>query len=58
MDADKDNPTSWRTMESLGGKNRKEFFDNKNSHCIVKDYEIKVNESINNNSAIYEPMVK
>ena len=58
MDADKDNPTSWRTMESLGGKNIREFFDNENAHCIVKDYEINVNESINNNSAIYEPMIK
>ena len=58
MDADKDNPASWRTMESLGGKNIREFFDNENSNCIVKDYEINVNESINNNSAIYEPMIK
>lgn len=58
MDADKANPASWRTMESLGGKNIREFFDNENAHCIVKDYEINVNESINNNSAIYEPMIK
>jgi len=58
MDADKDNPASGRTMESLGGKNIREFFDNENSNCIVKDYEINVNESINNNSAIYEPMIK
>ncbi len=58
MDADKDNPASWRTIESLGGKNIKEFFDNENAHCIVKDYEINVNESINHYSAIYEPMIK
>lgn len=58
MDADKDNPASWCTIESLGGKNIKEFFDNENAHCIVKDYEINVNESINHYSAIYEPMIK
>ena len=58
MDAAKTNPASWRTMESLGGKNIGEFFDNENVHCIVKDYEINVNESIKNNSFIYEPMIK
>lgn len=58
MDADKDNLASWRTMESLGGINIREFFDNENAHCIVKDYEINVDESINNNSNIYEPMIK
>lgn len=58
MDADKDNPSSWRTMESLGGVNIREFFDDKIAHCIVKDYEINVDESIKSNSAIYEPMIK
>ena len=57
MDADKDNPASWRTIESLGGINIREFFDNENAHCIVKDYKINVNESINNNANIYEPMI-
>ncbi|MCI8347272.1 MAG: GNAT family N-acetyltransferase [Bacilli bacterium] len=58
MDADKENPASWRTVESLGGIKIREFFDNENAHCIVKDYEINVDESINNNSKIYEPMIK
>lgn len=58
MDADKDNPASWRTMEALGGINIREFFDSENAHCIVKDYEINVDESISKNSIIYEPMVK
>lgn len=58
MDADKDNPASWRTMEALGGINVREFFDNENAHCVVKDYEINVEESINNNADIYEPMVQ
>ncbi len=58
MDADKDNPASWKTMEALGGVNVREFFDEENSHCIVKDYEINVNESIKNNSNIYEQMIE
>ena len=58
MDADKDNPASWKTIEALGGINIREFFDSENAHCIVKDYEIDVDESISKNSIIYEPMVK
>lgn len=58
MDADKDNPASWKTMEALGGVNVREFFDEENSHCIVKDYEINVNESIKNNLNIYEQMIE
>ncbi|MCH5166990.1 MAG: GNAT family N-acetyltransferase [Erysipelotrichales bacterium] len=58
MDADKDNPASWKTMEALGGVCVREFFDNEEAHCIVKDYEIDVNESIANNSHIYEPMIE
>lgn len=57
MDADKDNPASWKTMEALGGINIREYFDDENVHCIVKDYEIDVKKSINNYSKIYEPMV-
>ncbi len=58
MDADKENPASWKTMEALGGIKVREFFDDENDHCIVRDYEIDVNKSIMNNSAIYEPMIK
>lgn len=58
MDADKDNPASWKTMEALGGVNVREFFDDENAHCVIKDYEIDVNESIKNNAGIYEPMIK
>lgn len=58
MDADKDNPASWKTIEALGGMNIRDFFDDENAHCIVRYYEIDVNESISNNSAIYEPMTE
>ncbi|MCI8548140.1 MAG: hypothetical protein HFJ38_04540 [Bacilli bacterium] len=58
MDADKDNPASWKTMESLGAIKIREFFDKQNAHCIVKDYEINVEESLSKNSDIYEQMIK
>lgn len=58
MDADKENPASWKTMEALGGINIREYYDDENAHCIVKDYEIDVNDSIKNNSTIYEPMIE
>ena len=58
MDANKENPASWRTMEALGGINIREFFDDEIEKCIVKDYEIDVTKSISNNSAIYEPMIE
>lgn len=58
MDADKENPASWKTMESLGGINIREYYDDENANCIVKDYEINVNDSIKNNSTIYEPIIE
>ena len=58
IDADKDNAASWKTMEALGGVKVREFFDDENTHCIVKAYEINVNESISNYATIYEPMIE
>lgn len=58
LDADKDNPASWKTMEALGGVNIREYFEDEYDYCIMKDYEIDVNESLSNNSTIYEPMIE
>ena len=57
MNADKDNLASWKTMEALGGINVREYFEDEYSHCIVKDYEIDVNESIRKNLETYESMI-
>lgn len=54
LDANKNNIASWKTMEDLGGVFINEFIDDGN---IMKRYEINVNESINNNSSIYEKIV-
>ena len=58
MDADVQNPASWRTMEALGGRKNREFYDGKNAHCMVRDYEIDVNESLIRAACVYEPMVE
>ena len=57
MDADKDNPASWRTIESLGGVNVREYFEDEYDHCIVKDYIINVNDSIENNKGEYDKYI-
>lgn len=58
LDADKDNPASWRTMEALGGRMAREYYDDENAHCIVRDYEIDVNGSLHEYADIYEEMVE
>ena len=42
MDADLDNPASWKTMEAMGGKRIREYYDDVNAHCTVVDYTIDV----------------
>ena len=54
MDADKENPASWKTMESLGGKNIREYYDDEYAHCVVKDYTINVDDAIEENRKKYE----
>ena len=55
MDADLDNPASWKTMEALGGKRVKEYYDDENAHCIVVDYSIDVKKSLETYNHTYEP---
>ena len=53
MDADLDNPASWRTMEALGGKRIKEYYD-ESSKCIIVDYNIDVKKALESCKEIYE----
>ncbi|MBP5207456.1 MAG: GNAT family N-acetyltransferase [Clostridia bacterium] len=46
MDADLDNPASWKTMEALGGVRIRQYFDDEFAHCTVFDYEIDVREAL------------
>jgi len=56
LDADLDNPASWKTMEALGGKRVKEYY-NEQIECVVVDYEIDVKKSLEKYKDIYEPYV-
>lgn len=46
MDADLANPASWKTMEALGGKRIREYYDDQYAHCTVVDYTIDVGEAL------------
>ena len=46
MDADLDNPASWKTMEALGGVRKREYYDDVYSHCTVVDYHIDVKKAL------------
>ena len=50
LDADLDNPASWRTMEALGGVRTKEYFEDEFHHCMIDDYTIDVKESLKNHA--------
>ena len=56
LDADLDNPASWRTMEALGGKRIKEYY-NEQIECVVVDYEIDVKKSLKKYKDVYEPYI-
>ena len=46
MDADLNNPASWKTMEALGGVRIREYFDDVYAHCVVVDYNIDVRKAL------------
>ncbi len=55
MDADLDNPASWKTMEALGGVRIREYYDGVYAHRTVVDYNIDVNKALEEHSE-YEEM--
>lgn len=57
LDADKDNPASWRTMEALGAKLDAEEKSEMEDCDIVRFYSIDVEKSLENYKDIYEPLV-
>ena len=46
LDADLDNPASWRTMEALGGERIRTYYDGEFAHCMVVDYRIDVKRAL------------
>ena len=56
LDADIENPASWKTMEALGGKRVKAYYDDVYSHCVVVDYTIDVKKALHDYN-FYESMI-
>ena len=56
MDADLDNPASWKTMEALGGIRVREYY-NEEEKCVVVDYNIDVKNALKKYKDIYEPHI-
>ncbi len=46
LDADLNNPASWKTMEALGGVRIREYYDDVYAHCTVVDYIIDVRKAL------------
>lgn len=57
MDADLDNPASWKTMEAFGGIRVREYFDDVYENSMVVDYNIDVNKALDETKNTYEPYV-
>lgn len=57
MDADLDNPASWKTMEALGGERVKEYY-NEDEKCVVVDYNIDVKKALETYKDVYEPYIR
>ena len=53
MDCDKNNPGSAKTMQALGANLIREYYDDENVHCVVQDYIINVDESIEKYKYLY-----
>ena len=58
MDADLDNPASWKTMEAFGGIRVREYFDDEEAHCMVVDYNIDVKKALAEHTEYEELIVK
>ena len=57
LDADKNNPASWRTMESLGATLDAEVESTLEGYDMVRFYSIDVEKSLEKYKNIYEPMI-
>ena len=56
LDADENNPASWRTMEALGGVLTNTYYYEE-ENCMVRRYTINVDDAINTYSNIYEERI-
>ena len=56
MDADLNNPASWKTMEALGGVRVKKYYSEE-AQCDVVDYNINVKDALEKYKDQYEPYI-
>ena len=56
LDANLNNPASWKTMEALGGVRVKEYY-NEDEKCVVVIYNIDVKNALNKYKDIYESYI-
>ena len=57
MDADLENPASWKTMEAFGGVRVRDYYDDVNAHCTVVDYNIDVNQALDSHPEYEERII-
>ena len=57
MDADLENPASWKTMEAFGGVRIREYDDDVNAHCTVVDYNIDVSRALESHPEYEERII-
>ena len=57
MDADLDNPASWKTMEAFGGVRIREYFDDVFEKAMVVDYTIDVKKALNDHKEYEEKVI-
>ena len=57
MDADLENPASWKTIEAFGGVRVREYYDDVNAHCTVVDYNIEVNPALDSHPEYEERII-
>lgn len=56
LDCEKSNPASSKTIIALGGKLKREYY-NDDTKSIVQDYLIDIDKSLKEKEKIYEPMI-
>ena len=56
LDADLDNPPSWKTMEALGGVWVREYYHDEDA-CVIVDYHIDIRKALAEHAGEYEKML-
>ena len=57
MDADLENPASWKTLEACGGFRVREYYDDVTAHWTVVDYNIDVNRALDSHPEYEERII-